>query len=126
LKVLIVDDEPDIVEILSYNLAKENFEIIKTYDGKQAISLATFNHPDVVIMDLWMPELSGMEVCRIMKKDSELKNIPIVILTADSDEYTGIEAVEAGCDQFVTKPVKPAFIVGLVKDLINHGSKLAS
>jgi two-component system, OmpR family, alkaline phosphatase synthesis response regulator PhoP len=125
-KILIVDDESDIVEILSYNLAQEDFEIFKAYDGKQAVSSALLNHPDVIIMDVWMPEMSGLEACRMMRRSEGLKNTPVLILTADTDEYTGLEAAEAGCSQFVTKSVKPAFIVSMVKDLILPENEIPS
>jgi two-component system alkaline phosphatase synthesis response regulator PhoP len=125
-KVLIVDDEPDIVEILSYNLAKEDFEVFKAYNGRQAISSIEVHHPDVVIMDIWMPEMNGLEACRRIKGNESLKNIKILILTADRDEYTGLEASEAGCNQFVTKTVKPDFIVSMVKDLMPPQNEIPS
>ena len=125
-KILIVDDERDIVEILSYNLAKENYEIFKAYDGKEAVSSARINHPDVVIMDVRMPELSGIEACRIMKNDSALKDTMILILTADDDEYVALRAGEVGCDQYITKPVPPSFIVGMVKKLILRHNEISS
>jgi len=123
-KILIVDDEPDIVEILSYNLAKnEDFEIFKAYDGSQAFDSAVSILPDVIIMDIWMPGISGLEACRMIRRNAALKSTPVLILTSDTDEYKGLEAAAAGCNEFVTKSVKPAFIVAMVKDLIaarNH------
>ena len=118
LKVLVVDDEPDIVEILSYNLAKENFEVSKAYNGYEAVSFALKNHPDLIIMDIRMPEMNGIEACRMIKKNEYLKNIPVLFLTADNDEYTSLSAVEAGGDHFVTKPVRPSILMGMIHELI--------
>ena len=120
LKVLVVDDEPDIVEILSYNLLKENFEVSKAYNGYEAVSFAMKNHPDLIIMDIRMPEMNGIEACRMIKKNEFMKNIPILFLTADNDEYTSLSAVEAGGDHFVTKPIRPSILIGLIHELIKE------
>lgn len=118
LKVLVVDDEPDVVEILSYNLTRENFEVSKAYNGYEAVSFAMKNHPDLIIMDIRMPGLSGIEACRLIKKNSGLKDIPVLFLTADNDEYTSLSAAEAGGDHFVTKPIRPAILIGMIHELI--------
>lgn len=120
LKVLVVDDEPDIVEILSYNLTKENFEVSKAYNGYQAVSFALKNHPDLIIMDIRMPEMDGIEACRMIKRNEVMKNIPILFLTADNDEYISLSASEAGGDHFVTKPIRPSILIGIVHELIKH------
>lgn len=118
LKVLVVDDEPDIVEILSYNLTKENFEVSKAYNGYEAVSYALKNHPDLIIMDIRMPEMNGIEACRMIKKNELMKDIPVLFLTADNDEYTSLSAVEAGGDHFVTKPIRPSILMGMIHELI--------
>jgi two-component system alkaline phosphatase synthesis response regulator PhoP len=118
LKVLVVDDEPDIVEILSYNLVKENFEVSKAYNGYEAVSYALKNHPDLIIMDIRMPEMNGIEACRMIKKNEQMKDIPVLFLTADNDEYTSLSAVEAGGDHFVTKPIRPSILMGMIHELI--------
>ena len=120
LKVLVADDEPDIVEILSYNLMRENFEVFKAYNGYEAVSFAMKNHPDLIIMDIRMPEFSGIEACRLIKKNSGLKDIPILFLTADNDEYISLSAAEAGGDHFVTKPVRPSILMGMIRELIRY------
>ena len=120
LKILVVDDEPDIVEILSYNLTKENYEVSKAYNGYEAVSFAMKNHPDLIIMDIRMPEMNGIEACRLIKKNEFMKNIPILFLTADNDEYTSLSAVEAGGDHFVTKPIRPSILIGMIHDLIKE------
>ena len=91
LKVLVADDEPDIVEILSYNLTRENFEVSKASNGYEAVSFALKNHPDLIIMDIRMPEMNGIEACRMIKKNEQLKDIPVLFLTADNDEYTSLK-----------------------------------
>jgi two-component system alkaline phosphatase synthesis response regulator PhoP len=119
LKVLVVDDEPDVVEILSYNLSKENFAVFKAYNGVDAIASAKLNHPDLIIMDVRMPGITGIETCRQMREIEELKQIPVLFLTADSDEYTTIHAFEAGANHFITKPVRPAILIGMIHELID-------
>ncbi len=118
LKVLVVDDEPDVVEILSYNLKKEKYVVFQAYNGKQCLESAMLNHPDIIIMDIRMPEMSGIETCRAIRQNEKLKDIPILFLTADSDEYTTMSAMEAGGDHFITKPIRPALLIGMIKELI--------
>ena len=118
LKVLVVDDEPDIVEILSYNLMKANYEVSKAYNGYQAVSFAIKDHPDLIIMDIRMPEMDGIEACRMIKKNDALKDIPVLFLTADNDEYVSLSASEAGGDHFVTKPVRPSILMEMIHELI--------
>ena len=118
LKVLVVDDEPDIVEILSYNLKKQNYIVFEALNGEDAILSAGKNHPDLIIMDIRMPGISGIEACRIIKHDVLTQDIPVLFLTADSDEYTSMNAIDAGGDQFITKPIRPALLIGMIKELI--------
>ncbi len=118
LKVLVVDDEPDVVEILSYNLKKEKYTVFQAFNGKQCLDSAAINMPDLIIMDIRMPEMTGIETCRAIRKDEKLKHIPISFLTADSDEYTSMNAMEAGGDHFITKPIRPAILLGMIKELI--------
>ena len=118
LKVLIVDDEPDVVEILRYNLVKENFKVLKAYNGVDAIDLARKNNPDLIIMDIRMPGISGIEVCRELRLIDSLKNTPVLFLTADSDEYTTMNAFEAGASHFITKPIRPSILIEMIHELI--------
>ncbi len=118
LKVLVVDDEPDVVEILSYNLSRENYLIYKAYNGSDGVRVAHEVHPDLVIMDIRMPGINGIEACRQMKQDVETKSIPVLFLTADADEYTTMNAIEAGGDHFITKPIRPQILMGMIAELI--------
>ena len=118
LRVLVVDDEPDVVEILTYNLKKEQYTVFQAFNGKQCIESATLNNPDLIIMDIRMPEMNGIETCRAIRLDAKLKDIPVLFLTADSDEYTSMNAMDAGGDHFITKPISPAILIGMIKELI--------
>ncbi len=117
LKVLIVDDEQDVVEILSYNLNKANFEVFTAYNGNDAIDSALNNLPDLIIMDVRMPGMTGIEACRMMRGSDTLKKTPILFLTADSDEYTSLNALEAGGSHFVTKPIRPSILLSMITEL---------
>jgi len=119
LKVLVVDDEPDVVEILSYNLKKENYQVFKAYNGLECIESAIKNRPDLIIMDIRMPEMTGIDTCRLIRQNDSLKDIPVLFLTADSDEYTSMSAMEAGGSHFITKPIRPAILIGMIKELIH-------
>ena len=118
LKVLVVDDEPDVVEILSYNLSRENYLVYKAYNGSDGVRVAHEVQPDLVIMDIRMPGINGIEACRQMKQDDETKTIPVLFLTADADEYTTMNAIEAGGDHFITKPIRPQILMGMIAELI--------
>lgn len=119
LKVLIVDDEPDVVEILRYNLVQENFQVLKAYNGKEAIELAIKHLPDLIIMDIRMPEITGIEACRKIRLVDALKKTPVLFLTADSDEYTTMNAFEAGASHFITKPIRPSILMNMIRELFN-------
>ena len=116
-KILVVDDEPDIVEILTYNLEKENFIVSKAYSGEECISAAIENDPDMIILDIRMPGMTGIEACRTLRLNQRFANTPILFLTADSDEYTTMNAFDAGGSHFITKPIKPSILVSIIKEL---------
>ena len=117
-KILVVDDEPDIVEILTYNLEKENFIVYKAYSGEECIESAIKNNPEMIILDIRMPGMTGIEACRTLRMNSNFITTPILFLTADSDEYTSMNAIDAGGSHFVTKPIKPSILVSIIKELI--------
>src|SRR5580765_3836825 len=123
IRVLVVDDEPDVVEILSYNLNKANYQVYKAYDGMSAISSAIDHLPDLIIMDIRMPGKSGIETCREMRSRTDLKNIPVLFLTADSDEYTSLNAHEAGGNHFITKPIRPSILMNVIVELLKDKSQ---
>jgi two-component system alkaline phosphatase synthesis response regulator PhoP len=121
-RVLVVDDEPDVIEILSYNLTKENCEVFKAYNGEDALVSARSIVPDLIIMDIRMPGMSGIEACREIRKTESISNIPILFLTADSDEYTTMNAFEAGASHFITKPIRPSILIDMIKEMMKEKS----
>lgn len=119
-KVLLVDDEDDILDFLSYNLKKEGYEAYKSHNGKDAIKKALEIKPQLIIMDIMMPEMDGVEACKLLKEYEELENTMIAFLTARSEEYSEIACLEAGADDFIKKPVKPRLFITHVKALLRR------
>ncbi len=119
-KILLVDDEPDVLEFLSYNLRKEGFEILLADSGKQALEILRQQKADMVILDLMMPEMDGMETCAEIKKLPLANETMIIFLTARGEDFTQIAAFEVGADDFVTKPVKPRVLISRVKALLRR------
>jgi two-component system alkaline phosphatase synthesis response regulator PhoP len=120
IKVLIVDDEEDILEFVSYNLSKEGYQIEIANDGKSAIEKAEQFAPDLIILDIMMPGMDGIEVCTLLRENKDFKNTLIVFLTARSESFTQVSALESGGDDFITKPVKPNVLKSRVKALIRR------
>ena len=119
-KILLVDDEPDILEIIGYNLAQEEYQIFTAANGKEAIAKAKKVIPDLIIMDVMMPEMDGMEACENIRKIPELSNVLITFLTARSEDYSQVAGFDAGADDYITKPIKPKVLVSKVKALLRR------
>lgn len=119
-KILLVDDEPDILEIVGYNLAQEGYQIFTASNGKEAIQKAKKEIPDLIIMDVMMPEMDGMEACENIRKIPELNNVMITFLTARSEDYSQVAGFDAGADDYITKPIKPKLLVSKVKALLRR------
>ncbi|MEQ8625190.1 MAG: response regulator transcription factor [Vicingaceae bacterium] len=119
-KILLVDDEPDILEIVGYNLKKEGFEVFTADNGKEAIKIAKAEKPDLIILDVMMPEMDGMETCYQIRNDSSLKDTLIAFLTARGEDYSQIAGFDAGADDYITKPVKPRVLVSKVKAILRR------
>jgi len=119
-KILIVDDEADIVEILAYNLKKEGFEVLTAENGKKAIEIAIEEHPSLIILDVMMPEMDGMETCYQMRNIPALKDTLITFLSARGEDYSQIAGFDAGADDYITKPVKPRVLVSKVKAILRR------
>lgn len=118
-KILIVDDEPDIIEFIEYNLRKEGFVTESAGDGLQALKkLETFK-PDLVLLDVMMPKMDGMEVCRIIKSDPS-KDTLVMFLTARDEEYSELAGFEAGADDYVAKPLKPRVLLSRIKAILKR------
>lgn len=123
IKVLVVDDEPDIVDILTYNLNKEGYEVASAEDGIKGVKLAAKFQPDVILLDIMMPNQDGVETCRQIRENPELKNSFIIFLTARSEEYSEVAAFDVGADDYITKPIKPRALMSRISALFRRESK---
>ncbi len=119
-KILLVDDEEDILEIVSYNLQQEGFSIETATNGKKALEVAKRFKPDVVILDVMMPEMDGMETCDALRKMPETKNCLIAFLTARNEDYAQVAGLDAGADDYIAKPIKPKVLVSRIKALLRR------
>jgi two-component system alkaline phosphatase synthesis response regulator PhoP len=120
LKILLVDDEPDIIEFLSYNLKKEGYQVFTALNGKDAIVLAKKELPHLILLDVMMPELDGIEVCRELRSSKGMENTVIAFLTARSEDYSHIAGFEAGADDYINKPIKPRVLISRIKALLRR------
>lgn len=119
-KILIVDDEPDIRELIEYNLRKEGYQVTTAVNGKEAIKLAKENTPDLIILDIMMPEMDGIEACRIMRTMPEFRQTFMVFLTARSEEYSEIAGFNVGADDYIAKPIKPRVLVSRINAILRR------
>lgn len=120
IKVLIVDDEPDILEILHYNLSRNNFEVIQADNGRDAIKIADQEIPDLILLDIMMPGLDGVETCYELRRNAKLNNTIITFLTARGEEYSEIAGLEAGADDYIQKPIRPRLLMTRIKALMRR------
>ncbi|TVR87649.1 MAG: DNA-binding response regulator [Saprospirales bacterium] len=118
--ILLVDDEADIIEFLKYNLEKEGYRVQSALNGKQAIEISESFRPDLIILDIMMPEMDGVEVCRKIRQKTSGKQPIIAFLTARDEDYTQISALETGGDDYITKPIKPGVFISRVKALLRR------
>ncbi len=119
-KILLVDDEPDIVEFLGYNLKKEGYEILTANNGKDAIEIAKKEIPHLIVLDVMMPDMDGIETCREIREQKGLQDVIIAFLTARSEDYTQIAGFEVGADDYITKPIKPRVFISRIKALLRR------
>lgn len=119
-KILLVDDEPDILEFMEYNLKKEGFCIFTAKNGQEAIAIANAEKPHLIILDIMMPVLDGIEACRIMRSNPDLKNSMIAFLTARNEDYSQIAGFDVGADDYISKPIKPRVLVSRIKALLRR------
>ncbi len=117
-KILIVDDEPDILDILSYNLEKEGYDLMLANNGEKAISKANEFKPDLILLDIMMPKKDGIEVCRELRQKSKFSNTYIVFLTARGEEFSEVAGFEAGGDDYVVKPIRPRSLMSRIKNIL--------
>jgi len=120
LKILIVDDEPDILEFLRYNLEKEGYAVFTANNGNEAIESAKRDAPDLIILDVMMPGLDGVEVCRQLREMPQFATTLIIFLTARSEDYSEIAGFDVGADDYITKPIRPRVLVARIKALLKR------
>ena len=119
-KILLVDDEPDILEILSYNLSAEGYQISTASNGIEAVKKAKKHLPHLIIMDVMMPEMDGIEACEKIRMLPQLKDTIITFLTARGEDYSQVAGFEAGADDYITKPIKPKVLISKIKSLLRR------
>lgn len=120
IKILLVDDEPDILEIVGYNLSSEGYQVITAENGVEAVKKAKKELPQLIILDVMMPEMDGIEACETIRKQPELKDVVITFLTARGEDYSQVAGFDAGADDYITKPIKPKVLVSKVKALLRR------
>ena len=118
--ILVVDDEKDLLDLIEYNLKKEGYGVLKSDNGLDGISLAKQQFPDLILLDVMMPHMSGIEVCEVLRKDEKLNKTPIVFLTARSDEKTEIESLNIGGDDFLTKPISTTKLISRINAVLRR------
>jgi len=122
-KILIVEDEKDIIKMLEYNLKKEGFKVIDARDGEDALDLAVRQYPDIILLDLMLPGMDGLEVCRALKKEAKTASIPIIMLTAKSQESDKVVGLELGADDYITKPFSPRELIARIKAVLRRATE---
>ncbi len=120
-RVLLVEDEQDVAELIRYNLTKEGYDVVMTANGADALRLARERQPDVVLLDIMVPQLNGWEVCRRLKKDPELSTIPVIMVTGRVEEGDKVLGFEVGADDYVTKPFSPRELIARIRAVVRRG-----
>jgi two-component system alkaline phosphatase synthesis response regulator PhoP len=122
-KILVVDDEPDILEFLEYNLKKEGYEVLTASNGEEGLGLAEREDPELIILDIMMPKMDGVEVCRQLRTKPKFDKTLIAFLTAREEDYSQIAALEVGGDDYITKPIRPRVFLSRVKALLRRSDR---
>lgn len=120
IKILLVDDEPDILEIVGYNLTNAGYQVITAENGLEAVKKAKKEQPHLIIMDVMMPEMDGIEACELIRKIPDLKDVVITFLTARGEDYSQVAGFDAGADDYITKPIKPKVLISKIKALLRR------
>ncbi len=123
IKILLVDDEPDILEIVGYNLSNVGYNVFTAKNGTEGVAKAKKHKPHLIIMDVMMPEMDGIEACELIRQESDLSDTMITFLTARSEDYSQVAGFDAGADDYITKPIKPKVLVSKVKALLRRLKK---
>lgn len=123
IKILIVDDEEDILELLDYNLSKEGFHVFRANNGKDGVDIAGKEKPDIILLDIMMPVMDGIQACQEIRKIEDLKDAYIIFLTARVEEYSEIAGFSAGADDYISKPIKPGALVSRIQTVLKRQQK---
>lgn len=121
-KILIVDDEPDILELIEYNLKKAGYQVFLASNGEEGIKMAKQHQPDLIILDIMMPRMDGIEACRLMRNMPEFKHTFMIFLTARSEEYSEIAGFNVGADDYIAKPIKPRALVSRINAILRRNA----
>ena len=124
-KILVVDDEPEAVELVEFNLKQAGYEVISAADGAEALTKSRAKKPNLIVLDLMLPEMSGLEVCKTLRRDPATAGIPIIMLTAKAAEIDRVLGLELGADDYITKPFSPRELVLRVKKILSRGAVAA-
>jgi two-component system, OmpR family, alkaline phosphatase synthesis response regulator PhoP len=119
-RILVVDDEEDLLELVNYNLTKEGYRVECVSSGEEALAAARQNLPELIVLDLLLPSVDGLEICRLLKADSRTSHIPILMLTAKSEESDVVAGLELGADDYVTKPFSPRVLLARIRSLLRR------
>ena len=119
-RVLIVDDDPDILVLVSYHMQLEGYEALRAGTGRQALEIVSQENPDLIILDLMLPDLDGIEVCRNLRRDENSRNIPVIMLSARTEEADRVMGLETGADDYVTKPFSPKELILRVRSILRR------
>jgi two-component system phosphate regulon response regulator PhoB len=122
-RILVVEDEEDILELVNYNLVKNGYSVDTVMEGEKALLAARANPPDLVILDLMLPGVDGLEVCRVLKKDPNTQHIPVIMLTAKSEESDVVAGLELGADDYIPKPFSPKVLIARVRAVLRRKSR---
>lgn len=118
--ILVVDDEQDLLDLIEYNLRKEGFEVLQAENGEEGIKIAKEHRPDLILMDIMMPRMDGLQAVEILRNDESLRNMPIIFLTARGDEKTEVEGLDMGGDDYITKPISTTKLISRIKAVLRR------
>ena len=121
--ILVVDDEQDLLDLIEYNLKKEGYRVLKAENGEEALEIAKGQKPDLVLLDIMMPKMDGLEVCRRMRSDGNLHHIPVIFITARGDEKTEVEGLDLGADDYISKPISTTKLISRIKAVLRRYSE---
>ena len=119
-KILVVEDEQDIVDLITYNLEREGFQIVSAMSGEEGLNKARNDRPDLVILDIMLPEMNGLDVCQALRSDAATRTIPIIMLTARNEEIDIVTGLEVGADDYITKPFSPRVLIARIRAVLRH------